>query len=59
MLSDGHSLEAIIAELAREKADLQKRLTLLESICPKRYRLADGTILTWHCADEDVPEEQR
>jgi hypothetical protein len=45
----------IIAVLAREKADLIKRIVELELIAPRKITLPDGRVMVCHCPDHLLP----
>lgn len=47
--------EEIIVILANQKAMLTEQMLRLESIAPRKFQLADGRVMIWHCPDELVP----
>lgn len=47
--------EEIIVILANQKAMLTEQLLRLESIAPRKFQLADGKVMIWHCPDHLVP----
>lgn len=49
-------LERIVEVLAKEKAELFKRIMELESIVPRKIKLPNGDTAIWHCPDRLIPE---
>jgi hypothetical protein len=54
-LKAGGTLEDCVVALAAQNERWFNRIVLLESICPRRIRLADGTEMIWRCPTELVP----
>jgi hypothetical protein len=48
----------IIAVLAREKADLIKRIVELELIAPKKITMPDGSVMVYHAPAHLMPNSQ-
>ena len=57
MHRDGHTAEEVIVQLAKEKADLFKRIAELELIAPRKIRKPDGTVLVYRAPHHLVPEQ--
>lgn len=58
ILKGGGDLSDCVSALAAEKESLVRRITELESIAPKRIRLAAGGVATWHCPDDLIPIQE-
>lgn len=48
----------IIAVLAREKADLMKRIVELELIAPKKITMPDGSVMVYRAPAHLLPNEK-
>lgn len=49
------TLEECVVALFADKERLMERIMELEGIAPKRIRLPDGAIATYHCPDHLIP----
>lgn len=56
MLEACYSLEQIISNLVKQKQEMFETIRNLDSLCPKKYKLPDGTIMVWHCPNHLIPE---
>lgn len=55
MMCGGSSYRAIIAVLARQKADLMKRIVELELIAPKKITMPDGSVMVYRAPAHLLP----
>ena len=56
MMEANTGAEAIIIELANEKAALIDRLMKLDAIAPRKIKTDDGRIFVWRCPDHLIPD---
>jgi len=56
ILAAGGSCEDCVVGLVQAMDSLTERVSVLEGMVPRKYRLDDGRVLIWRCPDNLVPE---
>lgn len=51
----GGDNEDVMIALSKQNDELMQKYIMLESICPRRVKTADGTIHIWNCPDHLIP----
>lgn len=51
----GCSFLDMMEELTDYRQKLLIKVLEMDAICPRKYRLPDGTVKVWHCPEELIP----
>lgn len=58
MINRGATSQQIIVAMSERNQKMLARLFELESICPRKRRMRDGTVYIWRCPDDLIPIEE-